>query len=464
MKKLVSGFLFIVIPLLLAIPGFMGWKTETHMMATANYINSLPEYKARWKSYERGWFNSKGVLLLELDGINQYLQAEEPITLPVNLSLAHGPFITSPTIGVGWFSANIELLKKHEATLKQYLTVEQEGPLYQLQASMSLVGITRFYDRWLPFSFQLDKSQLVMKQAYQGEGSIGLDRSLSYTMLIPEISVLAGDEALYVERLSGDMTLDLTKLQASRIAPGMAIVQMASIETRSAELKIEGLKVLAETWLDSTEKYLGSRATTTIDRLSNSDINVSDAVLEIAYTNISLEFIEKYQAAMKSLPENAPPHRFQEVIGRLVLSSLLPFSPKLEITRFNAATDRGHIKSQFSLSIEGEALAQASVNPQSPLDLLPFMLANFKGEISEPLGKELARLYIRQQVESQLAQSDQIMTEQELTDVVNAQAPSIIEMLSLQGFVKLQGDSYISELKYQKGQATLNGEPMPLPF
>ena len=84
------------------------------------------------------------------------------------------------------------------------------------------------------------------------------------------------------------------------------------------------------------------------------------------------------------------------------------------------------------------------------------------------LDKAMALWVAEKMLISQLqgdAQTVKQMTNKEIKDLAEQQAGSMIEALSQQGMVIVNGEgNYTMTFTLTDGQATLNGNPMPLPF
>lgn len=474
MKKIISILLFVILPLLLVVPGFMGWQAEKSMQDTAAYINSLPAYSAKWQSYKRGWFNSEGVMLVsvgDIEGLNE----SEPVKLPVAFNLVHGPFLLGDktkafTLGLGGFDLQVTLLDQHEAYLHNVLSVIGEGPLYQLVARMDLTGRVALHDRWLPFELTTEALSITA-DGYEGEGEIGLDRKLIYTMALPRISIKAMPSdgstfAMTAQALKAELSAELASWHSAQVAPGKFFISVGSLKNETASVVLKGMHFEAEAKIDAinnTLNYLSELKVGSL-RVAAFDTEMSDIHLKLSYLKFSLGFLESYYAFLENMPANADAEYWQQYLGDLILKELLPASPEFKLDTLELTTEQGKFSARSLLTIEGGSLANANVNPNNPIGLLPFMVFNLDAEIEAALAVRFAELYLRNQIEQQWLMEERVFTGSELNEAAAAQAPSVLEMLVLQGFIASQQNIYNFNIDYKKGQATLNGQPMPLPF
>lgn len=469
MKKILSILLFLILPLMVAVPGYMGWQTQRYMEDMATYIDQLPEYGASWSEYKRGWFKSDGVLHVVLKGANPFSESLD-VALPFNVELSHGPVLLGDKIQLGWFHLQVSLQDKDEEYLQRVLTVKEDGPIYQLDARMGLHGHTKIEDRWLPFEYKEGDVQLAV-QAYQGAGSVGIDRVLSYAFEVPSVEFIGepASDAIVLEAVGGDVSVNLAKLQRANVAPGefkLSIGKVASKNVADASMGFvaKDFLITGNTWLDDAETVFGTRSSFSLNAfvMPSAEVDIQNMVLDVAYKNISLAFIEQYQNIIASAPDSAGPSYWQEHVGALVLSQLLPYSPEISLEAVKFDSPEGHFSAEANLSVEGAAIAAANLTPQNPMAVLPYLIFALEAVADEKVVHQLARRYMAEQMNQQDGIQD--LTEAERSALLDEQVEQLLGLIVAQQFIVLQNQRYSVEIDYKKGQALLNGQPMPLPF
>ncbi|MDZ7923576.1 MAG: DUF945 family protein [Marinagarivorans sp.] len=466
MKKILLTVIFLSVVLLLAVPGFMGWQTEKTMQNMVDQVSELPDYKAHWQSYERGWFTSRGVLLVELTRLADFSADQQAVSLPVEFDLQHGPVLFKSGVKLGWFSLDVLLNDAQEHYLKNIVTVAQPGPLYHLSASMSLLGNTSFSDRWLPFTYN-SPSLIVSAESLVGQGAIGVDQRVNYAFVLPKITFSLKSAAasstnknMILGDLSSTFDVDLSRLQQSNIAPARVRLGVASL-VMDTVFSMANFNMMAVTEFNADNTLLNSQTQLSVEHikgLANAmPVEFKQLNVDLAYSNIALQFIEHYQALMaKPIGENAAADFYQQKLGTLVLEELLPHSPKLALNKLSFSSDMGAMQLQSQLSIDGPALAGAGLNPQNPLGLVPYMFftLNAKGDKTQVLA--LLQQYMASQITQSGGSADNTAAQN------NAQM--LLESLVAQGFVVVEQDQVSFDFNLAKGQATLNKKPFPLPF
>lgn len=467
MKKLLVAAVFALVALSITVPGYMGWETEKHMRGLAEYINSLPGYQAKWNAYRRGWFQSEGQM--EVRFVEPRLPQGE-VTLPVDFTLQHGPILTSGRRWqLGWFEVNVRLTQENEAVLQELLTVEEDGPIYQLSALMALDGITSIVDRWLPAKLHFEDVTL-QTNGYSGSGSIGLDRVLNYRATLQPVTINSSSGAVVIGATDIEVVAELAQMTEVYVVPGTMKVSTETVALKTEREGVVGQWALEDARIDFTTLindglYLNSASHLRVAKIEAPSVPaISDLTIGFHYQRIPLEFIKAYQDLMNAAPEDAGPEYWQGNLGQLVLTKLLTASPVFEVSPVSFTTDQGQGQMNLKLGVEGGALSNADLSPQNPLAVIPFLDAELGLTLDQPLFDALLTLYAKQELEAQLQDQAIDMSAEEFAQALEAQKITLQEMLRLQGLITIEGGQVLSKLTLSKGQATLNGQPLPLPF
>lgn len=470
---------FVVLPLLFATPGFMGWQAEKVMKEVAVYLDGLPSYRVGWQSYNRGWFKSQGVLWVTVDQLDGVGNNDQALTLPLNIELLHGPLLLGENtdkfaLGFGGFDALVTLPQEHELYLNSLISTQAQGPLYQLAARMDLAGNVVLHDRWLPFELKFGGAELSL-DGYQGTGTMGLDRQLLYSATLPTIvlntvnnakgQTQQANHSVQIKGIKGQLQADLANWHKAQVAPGQIDLSAEEFNYNNAQLLFKQLRLSAQTKINNnnTLSYF-SQLSVANTVFQSSDVAFEKANMDLSYVNLSLDFLESYYALLDEIPIDANAQYWQNHLGSLILNKLLPSSPKLRIDNVKFSTAKGNFIANLLLSIEGDALKNANLDVNNPVGLLPFLILTFDIKIDMPLAEYFAEIHIRNQVKNQLASENTVLSENEISDIVKAQAPSVLEALILQGFIVQKNNAYMLDFNFKKGQAVLNNQPMPLPF
>lgn len=467
MKKLLVTTVFALVLLGATVPGYMGWETHKQMDALAEYIDGMPGYSAKWLDYQRGWFNSHGRMAVTID---QPQLSAGALTLPVDFHLKHGPVLTG--VGrwqLGWFDLVVHLTQDNEAYLQQHLSVQGDGPIYELAAVMALDGTTALADRWLAAQLTMEDA-IIKTQGYNGNGVIGLDRVLHYNGMLQPIDLSGDSGSATLGAVEFEVVAELARATDIYVVPFKMLMSAESLNLRSTmpdtlgQWQFGELSINTTTDIDQHDLVHSTTLLQVASMTSTDTPALSEVSLGLAYKRIPLAFIAAYQKLAEQAPDEAGPEYWQAAMGSLVIEQLLPASPEFEVSPVTFSTEQGNGRMSLSIGVDGEAIAGADVSPQNPLGIMPFIKADLDLDLTQALLEQLVEIYAKQTLTEQLAQQELAMTEAEFAEALEAQKLSIIEMLRLQGLLVTDGEQSSLQFSLAKGQATLNGRPLPLPF
>ena len=467
MKKLLTTAVIALVLLGATVPGYMGWETQKQMNALASYIDGMPGYSAKWVDYQRGWFNSHGRMEV---GITHAQITPEALTLPVDFTLQHGPILKGAgRWQLGWFDLLVHLTQDNEAYLQEMLTVQEDGPIYEMAALMALNGTTSLADRWLPAELKFDEG-MVATQGYSGNGHIGLDRVLHYSGVLQPIVITGNEGSAELGAVEFELLAELARATDVYVVPGKMTVSAESLSLRSDLPETRGQWQLGEFTVDVTTDIDESELVHSTTLFNIASINASDAPaltdvnIGFNYKRIPLAFIGAYQSLAEQAPEDAGPEYWQAAMGSMVIEQLLPASPEFELSPISFTTDKGKGSVSLRLGVDGEAMAGSDVSPMNPLAIMPFVNADVDVKVTQAVLEQIVEIYAKQNLEEQLVEQEVDMSAEEFTQALEAQKITMLEMLRLQGLLVREGDNNTLKLTLSKGQATLNGQPLPLPF
>lgn len=467
MKKILMTAVIALVLLGATVPGYMGWETQKQMNALAAYIDGMPGYGARWVDYQRGWFNSHGRMEV---AITLAQMSSDALTLPVDFTLQHGPILTGAgRWQLGWFDLLVHLTQDNETYLQEMLTVQDDGPIYEMAALMALNGTTSLADRWLPAVLKLDGAT-VTTQGYTGNGHIGLDQVLHYNGVLQPI-VFAGEESgANLGAVEFELKAELARATDVYVVPGKMVISAESLSLRSDLPETRGQWQLGDFTVDVATDIDDSALVNSTTLFKISTINATDvpALTDVSlgfnYKRIPLAFIGAYQSLAEQAPEDAGPEYWQTAMGGLVIEQLLPASPEFELSPISFTSDKGKGSVSLRLGVDGKAMSGSDVSPINPLAIMPFLNAHVDVAVTQAVLEQIIEIYAEQNLEGQLKEQEVDMSAEEFTQALEAQKITMLEMLRLQGLLVREGDNNTLTLTLSKGQATLNGKPLPLPF
>jgi uncharacterized protein YdgA (DUF945 family) len=132
---------------LLLLPGIIGYSAEESLRSALKTISQQGAYRIELVSFERGWFTSRAVSKLVLEG--QYAEtlqqafgagADTAIEVRFDHTISHGPILLRdrvPTVGFAYAETDLHLPRMVEMLLAQYL---QGKPFLTFRTTFGLFG------------------------------------------------------------------------------------------------------------------------------------------------------------------------------------------------------------------------------------------------------------------------------------------------------------------------------------
>ena len=195
-----------------------------------------------------------------------------------------------------------------------------------------------------------------------------------------------------------------------------------------------------------------------IETIASEGFNAKDLVLNTEFNNLEKSFFTAFQDA------SVDPSEIEQTT-EVLKSSLLPqlqASPEFNITEMSGSVGNGSFSGKMLMKITGvDSLPAVLEDPG-------FWLSKAGVDSAITVDKAMALWVAEKMLISQLqgdAQTADQMTNKETKDLAVQQAGTMIETFSQQGMVIVNDEgNYTMTFTLTDGQATLNGNPMPLPF
>ena len=195
-----------------------------------------------------------------------------------------------------------------------------------------------------------------------------------------------------------------------------------------------------------------------IETIASEGFNAKDLVFNTEFNNLEKTFFTAFQEA------SVDPSEIDQMT-EVLKSSLLPqlqASPEFNITEMSGSVGNGSFSGKMLMKITGvDSMPDVLEDPG-------FWLSKAGVDSAITLDKAMALWVGEKMLVSQLQGDPQMasqMTNKEIKDLAVQQAGAMIETLSQQGMVIATEDGdYQMMFTLKDSQATLNGNPMPLPF
>jgi uncharacterized protein YdgA (DUF945 family) len=467
MKKVLLAVIGIVLVALVVTPFVAGQKTQESLDAWVAQMNALGGYDFSWEKYQKGWLGTEAVLKVGLklppglDGATSELQ---DWTIPLQLSLHHGPILWRDGFKPGWFSGELYLSSEHQDWVDQNLSVEGEGPFFVSKVIMDLAGNTTIRERSLPFKVSKDGNQFELA-GYQGEGTIGRGGLVQYSGVLATVTVSGSDGNLQMDDMKFRMSSDFGGKVGQYALPGSGEFSVASMEAANESGKAFHLRdmTVSTDMSFNAEKTVGNmRMVMAFAEMNALEEKVENAKFDFSFNNLSLTFFNKYMELVQQVVDSdgeTNPMLTMQMMG-LVSSDLLPAGPEINIHQLGFKMPEGALDFNGSIAVSPEA-AKDMANPMAILSHLTVKAAL---NTDKPLAFRLVRQNTLKDLNQAQFEGENQMTEDEKQSLADNQAHMQLDMLTIQGMLVDKGEQYQAVFEFTDGQAVLNGKPMPLPF
>jgi uncharacterized protein YdgA (DUF945 family) len=466
MKKVLLAVIGIVVVALAVLPFVAGQNTQQSLDTWVAQMNQLGGYDFSWEKYQKGWLKTEAILKVglklpaSLDGVDELRNW----TIPLHLSLNHGPILWRDGLKPGWFSGEAYLSREHQDWVNQNLSVEGDGPFFVSKVTMDLAGNTTIRDRSLPFKVSKDADQLEIA-GYQGEGTIVRGGLLQYSGVLDSMAVSSDGGNLQMKNMKFHMSSDFGGKVGQYALPGSAEFTVASMEaaTGAGQAFMMRDATVSSDLSFNAEKTMGDmRMVMAFAELNVLEEKVENAKFDFSFNNLSLTFLNKYMELVQQMADGGEEQASMlamQMMG-LVSSDLLPAGPQVNIRQLGFKTPEGALDFNGSIAVSPEAAKDAS----NPMAILSHLTVNAALNADKPLAFRLVRQNTLKDLNAAQFEGGNQMTEDEKQALADNQAHLQLDMLTAQGMLVDKGEQYQAQFEFKDGAAVLNGQPMPLPF
>ena len=466
MKK--TGLILFVALLLaiVALPIVGGYKARQTLEQLVNYTNNEAPGSTTWQAYDKGWFNTTAILnvnLLNLLGMPSSATQSDPMIVPLELSLQHGPVFWAEGFGLGWFKGRWFLNDQQDSWIKEHVQVEGSGPFLTSHFKMSISGLVTFYERSLPFSV-LTEDGVFSLAGFEGQGSYSLARELKYKGGFHSASILDEKGRMAVEGLTIELTSDLGRMQGDYAVPGGAhfdVKKMSIINEGDTLFTAENLAIKSIfTLSDPNPNIANMEFKASVQNMQTLDNKITDGVFDLTLERISVAFFNQYMALLQQTNEEGQSQVDTAKLLSLVNRELLPLGPKIHLRKV------GFISAEGQLQVDGElSVPPSDAATQSNLfAVLGVIRASLNAKIDKPLAQKLAQQSAANTLDEKMFGTGTVLNDDERTARINEMASTQLDMLVLQNLIRDAGDRFETEMTYKDGVTVVNGQPIPLPF
>lgn len=466
MNKLATVAALALVLVLLGLPRVVGSMTEARVRERVAAIDASPAATATVRSFDRGWFKSTARIELTLvpDEIAQLAasgaDAGNPFLggapLPIVVEVAHGPVAVLDGVHFGWSKmvARPDTSTPGIGELEQTLGVPY---LFEFRGRTSYGGSVTFDADAPAFVLPVDEATLTFSGATLAGTFAGGRVDADANVRSLELSSPTGALAVSDVWASAD-----NELRSEYILPGKASLQIGkmtmtdSLRGTAPLFDADNLTIASDTTLQADETLADFTVSYTLDALRLEGNELTDAALGIAVHNVDVAVLEAYGTAMRDAATAGDPAAALATLG-LEIERALQSGPSMTIEPLRFRFDDEPFAAKIALIANTDRLPPAgALSLDNPLLLLGVFDTSAEASASKPLALQLATLAAKMQLGA-----DPSIPPDQLDYMAEAQSGLLLTMLTSQGVLVDEGDTYRTQVEFSDGTLTLNGNPLP---
>lgn len=465
MKKIIFSSI-ILLAVALITPKFTGNYFNSNLDKVVELIDSQAFYSAEIVQREQNWFTTKAQIKvsMSMDAMdpNQTLNlAYEDMSITVPLDAQHGPVILQHGFGLAWSSFAVKVAKPQEL-VDTGLESSLEH-IYQVIGKVSLLGNLHYEDTIAALKFvEENDNAMVQTSQWNGYGTASKS-SISYTGKGFDINVTEDDsEIVTLEGLSleFDLQAGLFEIYQNLLYDGeleFTFNKLMIHEPSEEKITIEGAHMAYVSVYDEAEELADFQMTLGSKAFSTGGLLIDDVEFSYYVNNIGKALAESYMALIEA-PEDGETI-VQNYIQNELLSQLQT-EPEFGLSSIKASINDSKLEGYVNSKIQGVTQLPVSIND------LAFWLQHLVVDGKLDVEEDAALFISTIMIENQLAGHPQFssMDEAEFNEFVLQQSQATIEGMQQQGMLVKTDTGYQLVFTMQDGQASLNGQAMPLPL
>ena len=457
MKKALVVTSALLLTGIFAAPGLVGIQTKTSLDSMIDRFNQSPDFQVSWESYDKSWFGAEGVINTHVSFTPS--PGEDPFVFDVQsrVSVKHGPVILGDRLQFAWAAWNSEVINSDELTAALQLGNQS---IYSQVGRFSYLGDASFDESAPAFTYTNDDLSVEFG-GYQAKGLLKGDQ-LDYQGRVEQVLINMNDWPVPVEvkgfALSIDSSIPEQEFTSGDLLPGEFSVKLDGLYA-GTEFLADDLEMAADVSLREGDTLADLTARYSAARIQTKDFQLTNADMEIAILNYSAAFNKAYTEVLQTSIMNA---KTQEQAGALLtdfmsknVDKLLSTKPELQISKIAFTLPEGTFNSRVNIKLADYQIdANQLSNPA-------FWQSNLNVDAYADADKMLANKLATLAAVSSMGDTGQSRSSKERMGA--EQAEMMLGILTQSGMLAEKDGRLVAEMSVQNGEATVNGQPIPLP-
>lgn len=456
MKKFSILFL-LLLAVLLAIPGLVGTRAASHYQQLVDRIKANGAEVVSHR-FHQGWFSSEAetqfaIPLPKAGAVGKGGSTIQRMTLVSTIT--HGP-LTESGIGIAEVESDLQLdgaplfPPGYPALIKTFISVDGSG---ETRVDLPAADIPAAGER-----------PRMRFQGMQGE--------LLFAADLQQVDLRITAAGLVMEK-GGRRLLDLgsltieshTRQGIDGLTLGSGLLEVGRLELvddgDGTVIRLEGIGIEAESSAEDSSVRMS-----VVYRFALASVDgeaYGPGTIGLAVEHLPAGVLVKLQQTLDGIRRQplSEVERQVAVMNTLVgvSGALLEGNPKLTIEPLHLQTGEGVVEGHLSIQPVGVQLADS----KDLMKLLNKLVAKASLRMPETLYRTLFRQQIELQLSQQLGEGDQLPSDPEWQQRIQAAADRKVDQLLQQEVLVREGDRLVTEADLSDGLLSVNGKMIPLP-
>lgn len=488
MKKF-SGLVVILATLVLGGYYGMGYVTERTLTKDVNIINQYYQPSGLYvdmQQYHRGWFTSTAQFkwnvhlpehaVTDSNGQTTQVPAQDySVDMPLNIH--HGPIIFADStvkFGMGFASTKIAMPKQFEDQFNTLFAVESTRPQVDLSVFVSYLNRSRFDSNVPPFKL-IDKNGSGQLEWLGLDSSVTLSSNLKHisgNLKLQGINMLKGDTKATIGKIVGKYKIHKDSIGLYTGKMKFSFPSFLVSENNKTIFQLQSFDT--EVSSDISTGLFSSFFQVSLEKIMAADKTYGPGSLKVALKNLDADSLLKISAEVNKSQQGTEQERQQ------ALFALMPELPKLfskgaefDISELSFVVPEGTIQGNMHIALPKD-------NAANPFDMIKKVAGEGRLQLPAAVVKSMLQNSVRHQLMRKQALdhaiADKLHQAQtnaaQTTPAPKAATPpaDIEQQIQIQSEQKLSAlvqagvfvtsdSDYVTELKFEHGQLSVNGKP-----
>jgi uncharacterized protein YdgA (DUF945 family) len=482
-KKIVFLLITLAIVAIAGLPPVAGMVAQDQITASLESASENGFITFSLKDFESNWTNSNGHIevrfsdkyietLTDIATSNPDADSEQTAaalaevlgeSILLDIKLSHGPVLLDDGTFIGWSKAVIQANPQDAELLA--LKDELDIPYFlEIRTRTGFDGVTAF-DADVPAINYLNESGdfqfsgLAVDGSFDGVNLNTKGGTESFSVYGPAIQMELANFSFSSKQTIHPPYIWLGVTQGSI----QSTVIHSPTNPDATNFEMQGIVFSSETALSDSPDQIDVSINYEVSSLTGPKIDLTELNMGIQLRKLDIESVNDYYELNRDMvlvDPSALEDRTPEL--KALAYKALSQSPGIALDPLAFKLNDGAFQGSVSVDIDGSKLPpEASWEPLNMMTWPEIASVKAVSSLDTNLALEIATETLQQQLLAQSSEANPITPEQAL-EMATQQAPSMLEMLTLQGMLTKTDTGYAAEASFENNSLTLNGKPMPL--